>query len=185
MIEDLRKDAANRMDKSVISFKDDLTKIRTGRAQTSLLDHVTVEYYGSEVPLSQVANINVTDARTITVQPWEKPMVPVVEKAIMQSDLGLNPVTAGEVIRVPLPPLTEERRRELIKVVRAEAENARVAIRNIRRDVLGDVKQLLKEKDISEDDERRAQEAIQKITDQHVAEIDALLERKEKELLEI
>jgi ribosome recycling factor len=185
MIEDLRKDAANRMDKSVISFKDDLTKIRTGRAQTSLLDHVTVEYYGSAVPLSQVANINVTDARTITVQPWEKPMVQVVEKAIMQSDLGLNPVTAGEVIRVPLPPLTEERRRELIKVVRAEAENARVAVRNIRRDVLGDVKQLLKEKDISEDDERRAQEAIQKITDQHVAEIDALLERKEKELLEI
>lgn len=185
MIEDLRKDAASRMDKSVTSFKDDLTKIRTGRAQTSLLDHVTVEYYGSDVPLSQVANINVTDARTITVQPWEKPMVPVVEKAIMQSDLGLNPVTAGDVIRVPLPPLTEERRRELIKVVRAEAENARVAIRNIRRDVLGDVKQLQKEKDISEDDERRAQEAIQKITDQHVAEIDALLERKEKELLEI
>lgn len=185
MIEDLRKDAANRMDKSVISFRDDLTKIRTGRAQTSLLDHVTVEYYGSEVPLSQVANINVTDARTITVQPWEKPMVPVIEKAIMQSDLGLNPVTAGEVIRVPLPPLTEERRRELIKVVRAEAENARVAVRNIRRDVLGDVKQLLKEKDISEDDEHRAQEAIQKITDQHVVEIDTLLERKEKELLEI
>lgn len=185
MIEDLKNDARTRMGKSVESFRDDLVKIRTGRAQTSLLDHVTVDYYGSEVPLNQVANINVADARTLMIQPYEKQMVSVIEKAIMQSDLGLNPATAGEVIRIPLPPLTEERRRELIKVVRAEGENARIAVRNIRRDVLGDIKALLKEKEISEDDERRAQDVIQKITDEHVAQIDSMLERKEKELLEI
>ena len=185
MIEDLKKDARTRMGKTIESFKDDLRKVRTGRANTSLLDHVMVDYYGSEVPISQVANINVSDSRTLSVQPWEKQMVPVVEKAIIQSDLGLNPATAGEIIRIPLPPLTEERRRELIKVVRAEGENARVAVRNIRRDVLGDIKSLLKEKEISEDEERRAQDDIQKITDQHVAEIDSLLENKEKELLEI
>lgn len=185
MIEDLKKDAAMRMKKSVESFSDDLRKVRTGRAHTSLLDHVMVEYYGSQVPLSQVANVSVQDSRTLSIQPWEKQMVPVIEKAITQSDLGLNPNTAGEIIRIPLPPLTEERRRELIKVVRAEAENARIAVRNIRRDVLGDVKALLKEKDITEDDDRRAQDDVQALTDKHVGEIDALLQKKEKELLEV
>lgn len=185
MINDLKKDAASRMDKSVESFKLELGKIRTGRANTSLLDHITVEYYGSPVPLSQVANISIEDSRTLAVQPWEKQMVPVIEKAIMTSDLGLNPATAGQLIRVPLPALTEERRRDLVKVVRAEAENGRVAVRNIRRDVLGDLKELLKEKEISEDDERRAQDEVQKLTDKHVAEIDQLLAKKEQELLEI
>lgn len=185
MIEELKKDAAMRMDKSIESFKQELSRIRTGRAHTSLLDHITVDYYGSSVPLSQVANVSAEDSRTLMVQPWEKQMVAVIEKAIMTSDLGLNPATAGTVIRVPLPALTEERRRDLVKVVRQEAENARVAVRNIRRDVLGDVKDLLKEKEISEDDERRAQEDIQKLTDKHVAEIDQLLARKEQELLEI
>lgn len=185
MIEELKKDAAMRMDKSIESFKQELSRIRTGRAHTSLLDHITVDYYGSSVPLSQVANVSAEDSRTLMVQPWEKQMVAVIEKAIMTSDLGLNPATAGTVIRVPLPALTEERRRDLVKVVRQEAENARVAVRNIRRDVLGDVKDLLKEKEISEDDERRAQEDIQKLTDKHVAEIDRLLARKEQELLEI
>lgn len=185
MIEDLKKDARTRMGKTIESFKDNLRKVRTGRANTSLLDHVMVDYYGSQVPISQVANISVSDSRTLSVQPWEKQMVPVVEKAIIQSDLGLNPATAGEIIRIPLPPLTEERRRELIKVVRAEGEDARVAVRNIRRDVLGDIKSLLKEKEISEDEDHRAQDDIQKITDQHVSEIDSLLENKEKELLEI
>lgn len=185
MIEDLKKDAATRMDKSIDSFKAELSRIRTGRAHTSLLDHVTVEYYGSEVPLSQVANLSAEDSRTLLVQPWEKTMVGAIEKAIMTSDLGLNPATAGTVIRVPLPVLTEERRRDLVKVVRQEAENARVAVRNIRRDVLGDVKELLKEKEISEDDEHRAQDEVQKLTDKHVAEIDRLLGVKEQELLEI
>lgn len=185
MINDLKKDAAQRMDKSVESFRQELGKIRTGRANTSLLDHISVEYYGSQVPLSQVANISIEDSRTLAVQPWEKQMVPVIEKAIMTSDLGLNPATAGQLIRVPLPALTEERRRDLVKVVRAEAENGRVAVRNIRRDVLGDLKELLKEKEISEDDERRAQDEVQKLTDRHVAEIDQLLAKKEQELLEI
>lgn len=185
MIEELKKDAAMRMDKSIDSFKQELSRIRTGRAHTSLLDHISVEYYGSAVPLSQVANISAEDSRTLMVQPWEKQMVPVIEKAIMTSDLGLNPATAGTTIRVPLPALTEERRRDLIKVVRQEAENARVAVRNIRRDVLGDVKDLLKEKEISEDDERRAQDEIQKLTDKHVAVIDQLLAKKEQDLLEI
>lgn len=185
MIQDIKQDAAKRMEKSIESFKAELSRIRTGRAHVSLLDHVTVEYYGSEVPLSQVANISVEDSRTLAVQPWERQMVGVIEKAIMTSDLGLNPATAGQTIRVPLPPLTEERRRDLIKVVRQEAENARVAVRNIRRDVLGDLKALLKEKEISEDDERRAQDEVQKLTDKYVAEIDRLLAAKEQELLEI
>lgn len=185
MINDLKKDAASRMGKTIDTFKEDLSKIRTGRAHVSLLDHITVEYYGSEVPLSQVANVSVADSRTLTVQPWEKNMVPVVEKAIMTSDLGLNPNTAGQLIRVPLPPLTEDRRKELIKVVRQEAEGARVAVRNIRRDVLNDIKALLKEKEISEDDEHRAQDEIQRLTDKHVAEIDQLLAKKEQELMEI
>ncbi len=185
MLNDIKKDAAARMQKSVESLKQELSKIRTGRAHTSLLDHVHVEYYGSEVPLSQVSNIGVEDARTLTVTPWEKDMVPVIEKAIMTSDLGLNPATAGTVIRVPLPPLTEERRKDLIRVVRQEAENGRIAVRNIRRDAIGDIKELLKEKEIGQDDERRAEEEIQQITDKHVAAIDALLAEKEAELMEI
>ncbi|MEZ5450733.1 MAG: ribosome recycling factor [Thiolinea sp.] len=167
------------------ALKHELTKIRTGRANASLLDHITVEYYGSEVPLSQVANISTEDARTLTVTPWEKPMVQVVEKAIMNSDLGLNPASAGTVIRVPVPPLTEERRRDLVKVVRAEAEGSRVAIRNIRRDANSTLKDLEKEKEISEDDERRAQDNVQKLTDKYVKEVDAVLEKKEQDLMAI
>lgn len=185
MIDDIIKDAGIRMDKSIESFKTDLTKIRTGRAHTSLLDSIVVDYYGSNVPLSQAANVAVGDARTLTVTPWEKAMIPVIEKAIMASDLGLNPATSGTVIRVPLPPLTEERRKDLIKVVRNEGENARIAIRNIRRDALGDIKDLLKEKEITEDDDRKAQEQVQKITDAHVAKVDAILKEKEQELMEI
>jgi ribosome recycling factor len=185
MINDLKKDAERRMAKSVESLRTELSKLRTGRAHTSLLDHVTVEYYGSDVPLSQVSNINVADPRTLSVTPWEKQMVPVVEKAIASSDLGLNPVTSGEVIRVPLPALTEERRKDMIRVVRQEGEGARVAIRNIRRDVNSDCKALLKEKEITEDEERRAEDDIQKITDKFVAEVDKLLEAKEKDLMEI
>ena len=185
MINDLKKDAERRMAKSVESLRTELSKLRTGRAHTSLLDHVTVEYYGSDVPLSQVSNINVADPRTLSVTPWEKQMVPVVEKAIASSDLGLNPVTSGEVIRVPLPALTEERRKDMIRVVRQEGEGARVAIRNIRRDVNSDFKSLLKEKEITEDEERRAEDDIQKITDKFVAEVDKLLEAKEKDLMEI
>jgi ribosome recycling factor len=185
MIEDIRKDAATRMKKSVESLKHDFAKIRTGRAHTSLLDHITVEYYGSEVPLSQVANVGVEDSRTLTVTPWEQPMVGKVEKAIMTSDLGLNPATSGTVIRVPLPALTEERRKDLIRVVRHEAETGRVAIRNIRRDALHTLKELLKEKEISEDDERRAETEIQKLTDQYVATMDEMLAEKEQDLLSI
>ncbi len=184
MIDEIHKDAKVRMGKSVEALRHEMQKLRTGRAHTSLLDHITVEYYGAEVPLSQVANINVEDSRTLTVAPWEKPMVQVIEKAIMNSDLGLNPATAGTVIRVPLPPLTEERRKDMIKVVRHEAENGRIAIRNIRRDALGDLKELLKEKEISEDDERRAHDEVQKLTDSFVAKVDELLEEKEQELLE-
>lgn len=173
------------MKKSIASLQQDLTKIRTGRAHTSLLDHITVEYYGSDVPLSQVSNVNVEDSRTLTVTPWESDMVKPIEKAIMNSDLGLNPATAGNVIRVPLPPLTEERRKDMIRVVRQEAENGRVAIRNIRRDALGDIKDLLKEKMIGEDEERRAETTIQGITDESVAEIDQMLSAKENELMEV
>lgn len=185
MIEDIKKDAESRMGKSIDALKGDLVKLRTGRAHPSLLDHITVSYYGTETPINQVANVSVADARTLSITPWEKSMVQAIEKAILNSDLGLNPATAGEVIRIPLPPLTEERRREMIKVVRSEGENARIAIRNIRRDALGDIKDLLKEKEITEDDERRAQEQIQKITDKYVAEVEKVLEVKEKELMEI
>lgn len=185
MIEDIKKDARERMAKSVEAARHELSKIRTGRAHPSLLDHVTVEYYGSPVPIGQVANVSAEDARTLAITPWERNMVQAIEKAIMTSDLGLNPNTAGTVIRVPLPALTEERRKDLIRVVRHEMEGARVAIRNIRRDANGDLKDLLKEKEISEDDEHRAQDAIQKLTDQYVAEVDKLLEAKEAELLEI
>lgn len=185
MINDIIQDAKTRMAKSVETLRHELTKLRTGRAHTSLLDHITVDYYGSEVPLKQVANVAVEDARTLTVTPWEKPMVAVIEKAIMKSDLGLNPNTAGTVMRIPLPPLTEERRRDMIRIVRQEAEGAKVAVRNIRRDANNDFKELLKEKEISEDDERRAQEQIQKLTDQFVADIDKVTQAKEAELMEI
>ncbi len=185
MIDELKQDAETRMGKSVASLKNDLTKLRTGRAHTSLLDHITVEYYGSEVPLSQVSNITVIDSRTLGVSPWEKPMVQAIEKAIMNSDMGLNPASTGDLIRIPLPPLTEERRKDMIKVVRAEGEGAKVAIRNIRRDVLSDVKQLLKEKEITEDEERQAQDEIQKITDKYVKQVDEALAVKEKDLMEI
>jgi ribosome recycling factor len=185
VLDEIKKDASSRMAKSVTSLQHELTKIRTGRAHTSLLDHVTVEYYGSEVPLNQVSNVGVEDSRTLVVTPWEKDMVKPIEKAIMSSDLGLNPATAGTVIRVPLPALTEERRKDMIRVVRNEAEGGRIAIRNIRRDALNDIKELLKEKMIGEDDERRAEGEIQVITDKHVADIDQVLAEKESELLEI
>jgi ribosome recycling factor len=185
VLDEIKKDAASRMAKSVASLQQELTKIRTGRAHTTLLDHVTVEYYGSQVPLNQVSNVGVEDSRTLIVTPWEKDMVKPIEKAIMTSDLGLNPATAGTVIRVPLPALTEERRKDMIRVVRNEAEGGRIAIRNIRRDALHDVKELLKEKMIGEDDERRAEGDIQTITDKHVAQIDQVLADKESELMEI
>ncbi|MEW8470545.1 MAG: ribosome recycling factor [Candidatus Thiodiazotropha sp.] len=185
MIDDIKSDANTRMGKSVESLVHELAKVRTGRAHPSLLDHIRVDYYGSEVPISQVANINVEDARTLTVVPWEKTMVSVVEKAILTSDLGLNPMSAGTAIRVPMPPLTEERRKDLIRVVRHEAEGAKVAIRNIRRDANHDLKDLVKEKMISEDEERRGQEVIQGLTDQHIKQVDELLGEKEKDLMEI
>ena len=185
MLNDIKKDAGARMAKSVAALQQELTKIRTGRAHTSLLDHITVEYYGSQVPLNQVGNVGVEDSRTLTVTPWEKNMVPVIEKAIMTSDLGLNPQSAGTIIRVPLPPLTEERRKDMIRVVRNEAEGGRIAIRNIRRDALHEIKELLKEKMIGEDEERRAEGEIQVITDKYVAEIDQVLAEKEAELMEI
>ena len=185
MLDEIKKDASSRMAKSVASLQQELTKIRTGRAHTSLLDHVTVEYYGSVVPLSQVSNVGIEDSRTLIVTPWEKDMVQPIEKAIMTSDLGLNPSTAGTVIRVPLPALTEERRKDMIRVVRSEAEGGRIAIRNIRRDALHDIKELMKEKMIGEDDERRAEGEIQNITDKHVADVDRVLADKESELMEI
>ena len=185
MLEEIKKDAGDRMGKSVASLRQELTKIRTGRAHTSLLDHLTVEYYGSQVPLSQVSNVGVEDSRTLTVTPWEKDMVPVIEKAIMGSDLGLNPMSAGTVIRVPLPPLTEERRKDMIRVVRHEAEGGRIAIRNIRRDAIHDIKELMKEKMIGEDDEHRAEDEIQTITDKYIAQVDKALAEKESELMEV
>jgi len=185
MIDDIKKDAALRMGKSVEALVHEMAKIRTGRAHPALLDHVLVNYYGNEVPIKQVANINVEDGRTLAVTPWERSMVATVEKAIMSSDLGLNPSSAGNVIRVPLPPLTEERRRDLIRVVRQEAEQARVAIRNVRRDANQELKDLVKEKLISEDDEHRGEEVIQKLTDQHTKEVDKVLQDKEKDLMAI
>ena len=185
MLEDVKKDANERMNKCVAALKNELKKVRTGRAHTSLLEHIRVDYYGNQVPLNQVANLGVEDARTLTVTPWEKNMVQVVEKAIMTSDLGLMPNTAGSVIRVPMPPLTEERRRDLTKVVRHEAENARVAVRNVRRESLHALKEALKDKKISENDERRAADDVQKLTDRHVAEIDKLLAQKEAELMAV
>ncbi|WP_299773169.1 ribosome recycling factor [uncultured Pseudoteredinibacter sp.] len=185
MINDIKADAESRMQKSLEALASNFGKIRTGRAHPSILDSVSVNYYGSDTPLNQVANVSVLDARTLSVSPWEKPMVPEIEKAIMKSDLGLNPVTTGELIRVPMPPLTEETRKGYIKQARAEAENARISIRNIRRDSNADVKDLLKEKEITEDDDRRAQDDIQKITDKFVAEVDKALSVKEADLMEI
>lgn len=185
MLEETIKDAESRMDKSVHAFREELSKMRTGRAHPSLLDHVVVSYYGSDTPLAQVGSVNVSDAQTLVVTPWEKSLIPAIEKAIMQADLGLNPVTSGDCVRVPLPPLTEERRKEFVKLVKAEAEHARVAVRNVRRDANNDTKALLKEKEITEDDERRAQDRVQKLTDQFIAKIDEVLAEKEKELMEI
>jgi ribosome recycling factor len=185
MLDDLRKDAAARMQKCVQVFQSDLKKLRTGRAHPSLIEHLRVDYYGSEVPLQQVANISVEDARTLVVSPWEKSVVGAIEKAIHKSELGLTPNTAGSVIRIPLPPLTEERRRDITKIVRQDAESARVSVRSVRRDSLADLKEMLKEKMISQDDERKGQEEIQKLTDRFVAEIDQHLAAKEKEILQV
>ncbi len=183
--EGIVKDARARMKKSIEAVSEELAKIRTGRANTSLLDHITVEYYGNPTPLNQVATVSVLDARTLSVNPWEKKMIPVVEKAIQEADLGLNPASAGEVIRVPLPALTEERRKEMNKLVRQEGENGKVAIRNIRRDANAHLKELMKNKEIAEDEEKRALDEIQKLTDDNVAKIDEMLAEKEKQILEV
>ena len=185
MINDVKKAAEQKMGKSVEALKSDLGKVRTGRAHTGLLDHIHVDYYGSMMPLAQVANVTLADARTIAVQPWEKKMIPVVEKAIRDSDLGLNPATSGEQIRIPMPALTEERRRELTKVVHKDAENARVVVRNIRRDANEHLKKLLKDKQCSEDDERHAQVDVQKLTDRFIAEIDKIMHAKEADLMAV
>lgn len=185
MLEDLKKDAQERMSKCVLNFQTDMKKLRTGRAHPSLIEHLKVDYYGSDVPLSQVASINVEEGRTLVIAPWEKTVVQAIEKAIHKSDLGLNPVTAGTIIRVPMPPLTEERRREITKVAKHDAENARVAVRNVRRDVMNDMKEALKEKLISQDDERRAETDVQKLTDKYIADIEQLLVAKEKEIMQV
>jgi ribosome recycling factor len=185
MLDDIKSDAEDRMSKSIQSLQAAFAKIRTGRAHPGILDGITVDYYGTETPLNQVANVSVEDARTLSVSPWEKPMVPVVEKAILKSDLGLNPATSGDKIRLPMPPLTEENRRDLTKIAKSEAENTRVAIRNIRRDANSMMKELLKEKEITEDDSRRGEETIQKLTDAKVKEVDDLLSAKETDLMEI
>ena len=183
MIADVKKSAEQKMHKSVEALKVDLGKVRTGRAHTGLLDHITVDYYGTPTPINQLANLTLLDARTIGVSPWEKRMAGAIEKAIRDSDLGLNPATVGDLVRVPMPALTEERRKDLIKVVRHEAENARVAVRNVRRDANAHLKELLKEKKTSEDEERRAQDDVQKLTDRYIAEIDRLLHQKEADLM--
>jgi ribosome recycling factor len=184
-IADIKKTSDQKMNKTVETLKADLGTVRTGRAHTGLLDHIHVDYYGTSMPINQVANVTLADARTITVQPFEKKMVQPVEKAIRDSDLGLNPASQGDVIRIPMPPLTEERRRDLTKVVRHEAENARVAVRNIRRDANEHLKKMLKDKETSEDEERKAQEEIQKMTDRHIADIDKLLHAKEADLMAV
>ncbi|MGD8742445.1 MAG: ribosome recycling factor [Granulosicoccaceae bacterium] len=185
MIDDIIKDAEIRMGKTIEALKNDLAKMRTGRANPSLIQHLTVDFYGTATPLNQTANISISDARTLTVTPWDKSMVKPIEKAIMDAGLGLNPVTAGENIRIPMPALTEERRKEMIRLVRQEVEGSRVAVRNIRRDANSDFKSLLKEKEITEDEQKRAEDVIQKLTDSKIAEIDKLLEVKEKDLMEI
>ena len=183
MINEIKKDASDRMKKSVIALQQNLTKIRTGRANTSLLDQIFVDYYGNQTALNQVANVSIEDSRTLKITPWEKDMIKPIEKAIMSSNLGLNPVSAGIIIRVPLPPLTEERRKDMIRVIKQDGEQSRVAVRNIRRDSLGDIKELLKEKIIGEDEERKAQEEIQGLTNKHVEKIDQIIAVKEKELM--
>jgi len=185
MLNEINQDAQERMQKSANALIENFKKIRTGRAHPSILESVMVSYYGSDVPLTQVANVSVEDARTLSIAPWEKPMVGTIEKAIMKSDLGLNPASNGDVIRVPMPALTEETRKGYIRQARQEAENAKIAIRNIRRDANSDIKELLKEKEITEDDQRRGEDLIQKLTDKFVAEVDSLLENKEKDLMEI
>lgn len=185
MISDIIKDAKLRMDKCMDTFKHELSRVRTGRAHPGLLEHVMVKYYGTEVPLTQAANVSVLDSRMLAVTPWDRNTAADIEKAIRSSDLGLNPVTAGNVIRVPLPSLTEERRKELIKVVRAEAEKARVAVRNVRRDANNHLKEMMKDKETTKDDERRAEDQVQKLTDSHIETIDRVLADKEKELMEI
>ncbi len=185
MISDIQQNASTRMSKSIEALKSEFAKIRTGRAHPSLLDQIIVSYYGSDTPLSQVANVAVEDSRTLTVTPWEKSMVPTIEKAILTSDLGLNPATSGSVIRIPLPPLTEERRRDLVKLVKHEAENSRVAIRNIRRDANSEIKEALKEKMIGEDEAHAGEEKIQKLTDQYIKDVERLLEEKEADLLSL
>ena len=185
MIEEILQDAQQRMQKSIESLKTVLAKVRTGRASPALIQHLTVDYYGTQTPISQVANITVQDARTLGIQPWEKPMVPLIEKAILESDLGLNPVTAGEIIRIPLPPLTEERRKEMAKMVAAEGEGGKVAIRNIRRDANSTVKELLKEKEITEDDDKVAHDRIQKVTDDYIVKVDAVVSEKEQEIMTV
>jgi ribosome recycling factor len=185
MIADIKKSAEDKMKKSVEALRTDFGKVRTGRAHTGILDHVKVDYYGNPTPVAQVANISVMDAHTLGVQPWEKNMVGKVEKAIRDADLGLNPATVGEVIRVPMPPLTEERRKELVQLVRGEAENGKVAIRNIRRDAIAHLKDLLKKHEVSEDDERRAQDDMQKLTDKYITEMDKHLAEKEKDLMAV
>lgn len=184
-VNQIKKTTEDKMKKSVDALKADLAKVRTGRAHTGILDHIKIDYYGTETPLSQVANITLIDSRTIGVQPWEKKMAPAIEKAIRDSDLGLNPATQGELVRVPMPALTEERRKELIKVVKHEGENAKVAIRNLRRDAIHHLKELLKNKAIPEDQERRAQDDVQKLTDRNVAEVDKLLQQKEADLMQV
>ncbi|GFO71332.1 ribosome recycling factor [Bathymodiolus japonicus methanotrophic gill symbiont] len=185
MISDIQQDASSRMDKSIEALKKSFTKIRTGRAHPSLLDQVVVSYYGADTPLSQVANVTVDDSRTLAVTPWEKSLMQAIEKAIMSSDLGLNPVTNGNIIRVPLPMLTEERRRDLVKVVKAEAENGRVSIRSIRRDANTEIKEALKEKMVSKDEAHSGEEKVQKITDDYIKQVERLLEEKEADLLSI
>jgi len=185
MIADVKKTAEQKMKKTLDTLKGDLGKVRTGRAHAGLLDHVMVDYYGTPTPIAQVANVTLIDARTIGVSPWEKKMASVIEKAIRDADLGLNPATMGEMVRVPMPALTEERRKELIKVVRHEGENARVAVRNVRRDANNQLKDLLKQKKVAEDEERRAQDEIQKLTDRHIADIDKLLQQKEADLMAV
>ncbi len=184
-IADIKKSTEQKMQKSIEAFKNDLGKVRTGRVHVGLLDHIQVDYYGSMMPINQTANVTLIDARTIGVQPWEKKMVAVVEKAIRESDLGLNPATQGDLIRVPMPALTEQRRKELVKIIKAESENARVAVRNLRRDANDGLKKLLKDKAVSEDDERRAQDDVQKLTDKFVAEIEKMLSVKETEILAV
>jgi ribosome recycling factor len=184
-IADIKRQATDKMGKSIETLKHDLAKIRTGRAHTGLIDHLRVDYYGSEVPINQVANVTLSDARTISIQPFEKKMTQVVEKAIRDSDLGVNPATSGDVIRVPMPALTEERRRELTKIVKHEGENAKVAVRNIRRDAITHLKDLLKQGETSEDEEKRAQDEVQKMTDKAIADIDKLVAEKEKDVMSV